>query len=216
MTVRLGMRSVAPSASIVTPRASIAVARTPSRTVTPSRPARLAALAESDSPKAGEHALAGVEQDHSRVARDDPRECPSLRVLGDDREQRRRPPRRSVRRRRREGQPLRPGGRVVRPLGLLEGAVDAVAQVDGVGQGLEPARDVRPLVVAEVGRLRAAGDDQAVVVEALAAVEDDLPPLDVDVRRPRPSARPCCALRRSDGRIVAAHSPSATAPAATW
>ena len=67
ITVRLGMRSVFPSASMVTPRASIAVARAPSRTVTPSSASPSAALADSDSAKAGEHALAGVEQDHPRV-----------------------------------------------------------------------------------------------------------------------------------------------------
>ena len=67
------------------------------------------------------------------------------------------------------------------PFRLLERAEDAVAQVDRVGQRLQPARDVLPLVVAEVGRLRAARDDEAVVADPLAAVEHDLPPLDVDV-----------------------------------
>ena len=45
-----------------------------------------------------------------------------------------------------------------------------------------PHDDVLPLVLAEVGRLRAARDDQAVVADPLAAVEHDLPPLGVDVR----------------------------------
>ena len=49
MTVRLVIRSLEPPTSIVTPRESIAVARTPSRTVTPSSASPLAALADSDS-----------------------------------------------------------------------------------------------------------------------------------------------------------------------
>ena len=128
----------------------------------------------------GDHALARVEQDHPRVAGVDPRNWRFIAsaviascardldprgAAADDHER----------------QPFGARCRVVGALGLLEGAVEALAQVDGVGERLEPARDVLPLVVAEVGGLRAAGDDQAVVVEPLAAVEDDLAPLGVDV-----------------------------------
>ena len=69
ITVRLVIRSVAPPTSIVTPRESIAVARTPSRTVTPSSASPFAALRRERLAERGEHALAGVEQDHLRIAR---------------------------------------------------------------------------------------------------------------------------------------------------
>ena len=93
-----------------------------------------------------------------------------------------------------ERQPLIPRLPVARSLRLLERAVDAVAQVKGVAERLQAARDVLPFVVAEVGRAGAAGDDQAVVVETLAAVEDHLPPLGVHVG----------GLRHHDRRVGAA------------
>ena len=58
-------------------------------------------------------------------------------------------------------------GGVVAALGFLEGAVDALAQAHGVVERLQAVGHVLPLVVPEVGGLRAAGHDQAVVVEAL-------------------------------------------------
>ena len=69
MTVRASIRSVAPRTSIVTPRASIAVARAPSRTVDAElgRAAR-PTFSDSFSLNADDHALAGVEQDHLRAA----------------------------------------------------------------------------------------------------------------------------------------------------
>ena len=67
--------------------------------------------------------------------------------------------------------------RVARSLRLLEHAVDAVAQLEGVAKRLQAARGVLPFVVAEVGRLGATGDDQAVVVERLATLKDHLPAL---------------------------------------
>ena len=114
----------------------------------------------------GDHALAGVEQDHPGGARVDPPEVASHRVARQDRELPRdlhsgRPAADDD-----EGEPLVPGGGVVRPLGLLEGAEDPVAEVNRVAERLQAARHLAPLVVTEVGRLSAAGDDQAVVLAA--------------------------------------------------
>ena len=69
----------------------------------------------------------------------------------------------------------------VRPLGLLEGRQDLIAQRDRVRERLERERRLLPLVVPEVGGVRAAGDDQAVVAELLAAVQRQLAPLGVDL-----------------------------------
>ena len=115
-----------------------------------------------------------------------------------------------------ERQPRGPRLRVGRPLGLLEGAVDPVAQLDGVGQRLEPARDVPPLVVAEVRGLATAGDDQAVVVESIAAVQHDLLALGVDVGDLAHQYRGVAgaAQRLADGRC--AFPGGSGAPPATW
>ena len=181
ITVRAGIRSVAPPTSIVTPCGSISVARAPSRTVTPSSARYLAALADSFSLNAGTtrspassritRALAGSIRAKLRFGMligEDGERSGDLHPGGsaaDDGER----------------QPLVPRLPVARSLRLLERAVDAVAQVEGVAERLQAARDVLPFVVAEVGRAGAAGDDQAVVVETLAAVEDHLPPLGVHV-----------------------------------
>ena len=128
----------------------------------------------------GDHPLAGVEQDHPSRRRVDPPEgvphgarrdrelagdLDTGGTAADDDER----------------HPLGPPGRIVRALGLFEGAVEAIAQVDDVGERLQATGHLLPLVVAEVGGLAAAGDDQAVVVEAVAAVEDHLPLLGVDL-----------------------------------
>jgi hypothetical protein len=80
-----------------------------------------------------------------------------------------------------ERQPLGTLSRVVRALGLLEGPVEPAAQIIGLVQRLQAAGHVLPLVVAEVRGPRATGHDQAVVAQAVAAVEDQLAALDVDV-----------------------------------
>ena len=164
----------------------------------------------------GDHALAGVEQDHPRRARVDPPEVALHRVAREDRElpgdlDAGRPAADDD-----ERQPLVAGGGIGSALGLLEGAEDPVAEVDRVLERLQPARDLLPLVVAEVGRLAAAGDDQAVVVEPLAAVEHDLSPLDVDVgHRGHQRGRVRLALEHVRG---SARRPRrrTSAPAATW
>jgi hypothetical protein len=81
-----------------------------------------------------------------------------------------------------EGKPLGPLARIACSLSLLERAEDAVAQLHRVPERLEAERDVPPLVVAEVGGLGPAGEDEAVVVEPFTAIEENLPPLDIDVR----------------------------------
>jgi hypothetical protein len=130
--------------------------------------------------KGGDHPLAGVEQDHPCRRRVDPPEGAPHGARGDrelagdldtggtaaDDDER---------------HPLGPLGRIVRALCLFEGAVETVAQIDDVGERLQTAGHLLPVVVAEVGGLPAAGDDQAVVIEAVAAVEDHLPSLGVDL-----------------------------------
>ena len=92
-------------------------------------------------------------------------------------------------------------GVVRRPLGLLEGRQDLIAQRDRVRERLERERRLLPLVVPEVGGVRAAGDDQAVVAELLAAVQRQLAPLGVDLghlgHRPRARWTACAASRGS-------------------
>ena len=100
-------------------------------------------------------------------------------------------------------------------LGLLERAIDAVAQVEGVPERLQAARDLLPFVVAKVGRLSAAGDDQAVVVES------SLPSRTTRRRSTStsvtsPIATVVLALSRSAVRSGTAHSPVEIAPAASW
>ena len=179
-TVRASIRLLSPSASKVTPRSSMSVTRAPSRTVTP-RSARLSATfleslglkaattrspASSRITRAAEESIRRKARSHG--ARGDRELAGDLDTGGtpadDD-----------------ERHPLGPRGRIVRALGLFEGAVEAVAQIDDVGERLQTARHLLPLVVAEVGGLPAAGDDQAVVIEAVAAVEDHLPSLGVDL-----------------------------------
>ncbi len=82
-----------------------------------------------------------------------------------------------------ERHPLRCSIWIARALGLLECAVDPIAQVERVRERLQPAGHLAPLVFAEVGGLGSAGDDQAVVVQPLAAVEDKLAVLDVEAGR---------------------------------
>ena len=70
-------------------------------------------------------------------------------------------------------------GRVRAAFGLLEGGVEVGTEIGRVRKRLEAVRRAGPLVVSEVRGLRAAGHDQAVVVQPLAAVERDLPALRV-------------------------------------
>ena len=61
-----------------------------------------------------------------------------------------------------EGQPAFALGVVGGDLGLLERAEDAAAQLERVIDGLHAGREGGEVVVAEVGLLRAGGDDEAV------------------------------------------------------
>ncbi len=124
--------------------------------------------------------VAGVEEDHPRAASVDPPEVWLYRVGGDGELTRDLDARRAAADDD-ERQQLGAFVRVIRALRRFEGAVEALSQVDGIRHGLQPVGDVPPLVVAEVGGLRAARHDQAVVVEAVATVEDDLPALGVHV-----------------------------------
>ena len=87
-----------------------------------------------------------------------------------------------------EGEPAPPPLRVGLDLGGLERGEDAAADVERAGERLQLGRVRLPLVVAEVGVVRAAGDDQRVVAErrrpvaVRQAVEDDLAPFEVEAR----------------------------------
>jgi hypothetical protein len=129
----------------------------------------------------GDDPLARVEQDHARVAGVDSAEL-ALQGVGGDRQLTRDLHTRRPAADDDERQPFGARCRVVAALGLLEGTIEALAKVDRIRERLETARDVLPLVVAEVGGLRAARDDQAVVVEPVATVEDELAALGVDTR----------------------------------
>ena len=98
--VLASIRSSRSPTSIVTPPASIAVTRAPSRTVTPEPAEPCAAFAESFSLNAGTHAVAGVEQDHARLRWGRCAEVALHRSRARSRELRRRSRRRSGRRRR--------------------------------------------------------------------------------------------------------------------
>ena len=79
-----------------------------------------------------------------------------------------------------EGHPGVALGRVGGALGPLEGADDAGADVERVGQRLQARRVRRPFVVAEVAVRGAGGDDQVVPGDPLAAVDADAAAGDVD------------------------------------
>ena len=125
MTILVSIRSLAPPISIVTPRASIAVARAPSRTVTPSSPSCSATFPESlslnaattRSPASSRITRAPRRVDPPEVAlhragrdRELPRDLDARRPAADDDER----------------QPLGAFVRVIRALGLFEGAVEAL------------------------------------------------------------------------------------------
>ena len=121
----------------------------------------------------GEHALPAFQQHHARLPRIDAAELARQRVLRHLRQGARhldagRPGADDD-----EGHPGGAFGRIARALGLLEGADDAGASGEGVGQRLQPRRDRGPFVVSEVAVRGAGGDDQVVVGESLAVVERD-------------------------------------------
>ena len=125
------------------------------------------------------HALAGVEQDYPRLRRLDAREVALHSVVGDDRQLARELDSRRAAADHDERQPLLALGKVLGALGLLVCGVDLITQLDRVAQRLQAEGDIAPLVFTEVGSLRPAGHDQAVVVERLTAVQHDLATLGV-------------------------------------
>ena len=129
------------------------MARAPSRTVTPSSPSSLGGLRRellaerghargrrrrAGSPAPGSVSMRGTRASWSlAVSASSPATSTPVGPAADDD----------------EGQPLGLLGRVVAALGLLEAPIEALREVDRVGERLQPARDLLPLVVAEVGRL---------------------------------------------------------------
>ena len=128
-----------------------------------------------------DHALAGIEQDHPSSPRVDPPEVALHRVAGEDRQLSADLHPGRARADNHERQPLILGRGIGRPLGLLEGAENPVAEVHRVPQSLEPAGDFAPLVVSKIRCLAAARDDQAVVVQTFPSVEHYLTILDVQI-----------------------------------
>ena len=164
-----------------TPAASIAVARAPSRTSTPSDASSRPAFADSFGLKAvstrspASSSTTRVSLGSKRVNwcrrwwRASTASCPATSTpVGP-------PPITTIVRKRCRRTV------VLGPLGLLEGRQDLIAQRDRVRERLERERRLLPLVVPEVRGVRAAGDDQAVVADLLAAVQRQLAPLGVDL-----------------------------------
>ena len=121
-----------------------------------------------------------------------------------------------------EGEPAPPPLRIRLDLGRLEGAEDAAADLERAVERLQLGRVRLPLVVAEVGVARAAGDDQRVVAEALAppavreAVERSPRAGRGRSRSPRPSRTRAFACRLRTARSGVAISAGESAPVATW
>ena len=86
ITVLAAIRSGAPLCSSATPSASIAVARAPSRTSTPSEASSRAGLRRQLRVERGQHPVAGVEQDHARVGRVEAGELALHVVAGEHRQ----------------------------------------------------------------------------------------------------------------------------------
>ena len=156
MTVRASMRS----APIETPSASSAVTAVPSRTSTPSCSSDVFAASDSDGIERRQQARRRLDQNDARAARIDRAEIRRERAVGklrdgaghldagraaadDD-----------------EIQQPRALGRIGLGLGLLEGEQDAAADVGRVVDGLQAGRERRPVVVAEIGVLRAGRENQ--------------------------------------------------------
>ena len=126
--------------------------------------------------------FAGLEQNHSRGSGVDPPKVSLHGVTGQDRELTRDLDTGRSTAYDHKGKALIAQRDVRGTLGLLEGAEDSLAEIDRIAEGLQPRRDPPPLLVSEVGRLAAAGHDQTVVSQALAAIEYYLAMCDVDIR----------------------------------
>ena len=129
---------------------------------------------------AGQHARAGLDQDHPRALGVDVAEVRRQRVArqfgdgageldagrpgADDR----------------EGQQRRPAVRVGLEFGALEGEQDPAADHGRVLEGLQAGRERFPFVMAEIGVARARAEDERVVGHGLAPVEQDAPRLGID------------------------------------
>ena len=132
--------------------------------------------------KGGEELGAGLDQDDPRVSRVDVAKITRQREAGDlgDRARHLDPGRSAADDD--EGHQRFAPGRIWLALRLFERRQDAAADVERILQGLQTRRVGRPLVVAEVGVVRAGGEDQVVVREAspVILVEDDLLRRDID------------------------------------
>ena len=219
MTVRVGMRSVVSSARwTVTLLSSTATTDSPSRPVTPRSSSERSALAErlggkvvrirSSASTSRMRAVMGV--DAAEIAAE---VAPDLGDLarhldsggaGADHD---------------EGQELGPAIGVGLELGRLEGLQDLPADRQRALQRLQLGRVLLPFIVAEVGVLRAAGDDQRVVLQGVGrGAQGDIAQGDPALRRdrhrrPRPGRRARCA---AGGRCAAAGSRSPPARSRPW
>ena len=138
------------------------------------------------------HAFARIEQDHAgRIGMDAP-ELALHRMAREDRELPRDLDARRTTAHDDEREPLVASVRVLSAFSLLKGSEDAVAEVQGVIHCLQAATELLPFVVPEVRRLASRGDDQAVVVDPLPAVEHDLASVYVDVGDLRHQRRRIC------------------------
>ena len=131
--------------------------------------------------KGGEELGTGLDQDHPRVARVDVAKIARQREAGDLGDRARHLDSGRSAADDDEGHQRLAPGRIWLAIRLFERRQDAAADVERVLQGLQTRRVGRPLIVAEIGVVRAGGEDQIVVREASRIlVEDDLLCRDID------------------------------------
>ena len=108
--------------------------------------------------------------------------------------------------------------RVAGPFGQLECAEDASAHFERVVDGLHAGRELREMVVAEIGLVGPGRDDQAVVLGRVALPEqlgDDIAPSQVDVHDVAEQHHGVVLVARTV-LVAGAMSPSDRMPVATW
>ena len=166
------MRRVVPSESLtVSPSRSTSTTVAPSCISTPIFCSRAWAFFPRLAPIGAQHRRPRVEQDHPRLCRVDMAECAFQRLGGQlgDLARQLHPGR--TRTDDGERQQLLAEDRIAGPFRQLERAEDAPAHFERVVDRLHAGRELREMVVAEIGLAGAGRDDQAVVRRLVALPE---------------------------------------------
>ena len=122
--------------------------------------------------EAAQDAWRTFQQDDAGHARVDAAELTAQGVLGDFSQGARHLHTRGASADNGKGQPGFPTTGVGLPLGLLKSAQDAASDGEGIAQGFETRRVLGPVVATEIAVRGARGDNQAVIVQVLAAIQD--------------------------------------------